>query len=181
MKPETGKRRPESEEPEVHIIFAKSAFPLGGGRTAVEWWPVGSTTERAVAEAAVAGNRHARFETFPIAPENLGRSVTANEEQSPGGARAHQRTANTGAESREASGESGAMGLLSPAMHSAGVGVKASAGAGREARTGLPRTIPAACAQVGAARAVALVGISARAVCPAGSYCAVRGGSGHAE
>lgn len=64
----------------------------------------------------------------------------------------------------------------------AGVGVNTeSAGAGHGVRTGFPKTIPAAGAQVGVRGAVALVGISARAVCPAGSYSAVRGGCCHAE
>ena len=56
---------------EVFVIFARTAFDLGES-VAVEWWPVGSTTDRAIAEAAVAGNRHARFETFPAHEQNLG-------------------------------------------------------------------------------------------------------------
>lgn len=74
---------------------------------------------------------------------------------------------------------------ISSVRHYAEVGVtKQRAGAGRGARTGLPvvsEDLPAAVGQVAALRAVAMVGISARAVCPAGSFSAVRGGYGHAE
>lgn len=56
---------------EVFVIFARTAFNLGES-VVVEWWPVGSTTDRAIAEAAVAGNRHARIETFPAHEQNLG-------------------------------------------------------------------------------------------------------------
>ena len=86
-----------------------------------------------------------------------------------------------GAARREAAGESDSGGI-SPASH-AGVGVnEASAGAGHGVRTGFaPTTFPAAAGRVALRRAVAMVGISARAICPAGSFSAVRGGRCHAE
>ena len=65
---------------EVFVIFAKRAFDLGES-VAVEWWPVGSTADRAIAEAAVAGNRHARFQTFPAHEQNLGLTPTLDASQ----------------------------------------------------------------------------------------------------
>lgn len=59
----------------LFVIFAKTAFDLGG-KIVVEWWPVGSTDDLAIAEAAVAGNRHARFKTFSSLTQNLEHPAT---------------------------------------------------------------------------------------------------------
>lgn len=59
----------------IFLIFAKTAFDVGG-KIVVEWWPVGSTGDLAIAEAAVAGNRHARFETFSPLTQNLEHPAT---------------------------------------------------------------------------------------------------------
>lgn len=92
---------------EVFVIFARTALRVGES-VAVEWWPVGSTTDRAVAEAAVAGNRHARFETFPAHEQNLGLTPTLD---TPKGAA----LTGDGAEAnREAASECSCAGFHSP-------------------------------------------------------------------
>lgn len=145
-------------------------------RLDVEWAEVAPKLSRVRLARAIRPLRLREGNTSSTAPENLGQTPTANASQ---GAPSNGAGA---AARREAAGGSGAVELLSPAIRCAGVGVnEASAGAGRKARTGFPEDFPAAAPQVGARSAVAMVGISARAVCPAGSYSAVRGGGCHAE